>query len=72
MDETRTGSACHLLKPGDLRGGITKFVLTLPPGITPLLLDYDKFHPRPSKPGQKVHFMDGRMAGLETTGNASD
>jgi prepilin-type N-terminal cleavage/methylation domain-containing protein/prepilin-type processing-associated H-X9-DG protein len=65
MDETRTDSAFLLLKPGDLSGGITNFYLTLPPGTTPLFLDYDDFHPRPPKPGKNVVFMDGHAAPLE-------
>ena len=71
IDETRTDSAFLLLKQGDLAGGITNFVLTLPPGTTPLLLDYEEFHPRPPKPGKNVVFMDGHVAPLEATGNDS-
>ena len=65
MDETRTGSAFLLLQRGNLSGGITNFVLTFPPGTTPLLLDYDEFHSRPPKPGKNVVFMDGHVAPLE-------
>jgi prepilin-type processing-associated H-X9-DG protein len=65
MDETRTDSAFLLLKPGDFSGGITNFFLTFPPETTPLLLDYDPFHPRPPKPGKNVVFMDGHVAPLE-------
>jgi prepilin-type N-terminal cleavage/methylation domain-containing protein/prepilin-type processing-associated H-X9-DG protein len=65
IDETRTDSAFLLLKPGDFSGGITNFYLTFPPGTTPLLLDYDNFHPRPPKPGKNVVFMDGHVAPLE-------
>jgi prepilin-type N-terminal cleavage/methylation domain-containing protein/prepilin-type processing-associated H-X9-DG protein len=65
MDETRTDSAFLLLKQGDLSGGITNFFMTLPPGTTPLFLDYDDFHPRPPKPGKNVVFMDGHVAPLE-------
>ena len=72
MDETRTDSAFLLLKQGDPSGGITNFVLTLPPGTTPLFLDYDEFHPRPPKPGKNVVFMDGHVAPLEATRDASD
>jgi prepilin-type N-terminal cleavage/methylation domain-containing protein/prepilin-type processing-associated H-X9-DG protein len=64
IDETRTDSAFLLLKQGDLSGGITNFVLTLPPGTTPLLIDYDEFHPRPPKSGKNVVFMDGHVAPL--------
>jgi prepilin-type N-terminal cleavage/methylation domain-containing protein/prepilin-type processing-associated H-X9-DG protein len=62
IDETRTDSAFLLLKKGDLSGGITNFFLTLPPGTTPLFLDYDDFHPRPPKPGKNIVFMDGHVA----------
>jgi prepilin-type N-terminal cleavage/methylation domain-containing protein/prepilin-type processing-associated H-X9-DG protein len=64
IDETRTDSAFLLLKQGDLSGGITNFVLTLPPGTTPLLIDYDEYHPRPPKSGKNVVFMDGHVAPL--------
>jgi prepilin-type N-terminal cleavage/methylation domain-containing protein/prepilin-type processing-associated H-X9-DG protein len=67
IDETRTDSAFLLLKPGDLSGGITNFFLSFPPGTTPLLLDYDDFHPRPPNPGKNVVFMDGHVAPLEAT-----
>ena len=67
MDETRTDSAFLLLKQGDPSGGITNFFLTFPPGTTPLLLDYEEFHPRPPKPGKNVVFMDGHVAPLEAT-----
>ena len=65
MEETRTDSAFLLLKQGDPSGGFTNFVLTFPPGTTPLLLDYDDFHPRPLKSGKNVVFMDGHVAPLE-------
>jgi prepilin-type N-terminal cleavage/methylation domain-containing protein/prepilin-type processing-associated H-X9-DG protein len=72
MDETRTDSAFLLLKQGDFSGGITNFVLTFPPGTTPLLLDYDNFHPRPPKPGKNVVFMDGHVAPLEAARGDSE
>jgi hypothetical protein len=56
MDEIRTDSAFLLLKPGDPSGGITNFFMTYPPSATPLLLDYDEFHPRPPQPGKNVVF----------------
>jgi prepilin-type N-terminal cleavage/methylation domain-containing protein/prepilin-type processing-associated H-X9-DG protein len=65
LDETRTDTAFLLRKPGDWSGGVTNFVLTLPPGTTPLLLDYDEFHPRAPKSGKNVVFMDGHVAPLE-------
>lgn len=39
--------------------------LLFPPATTPLLLDYDEFHPRPPKPGKNVVYMDGHVAGFE-------
>jgi len=72
IDETRTDSAFLLLKPGDLSGGITNFDLTFPPGTTPLLLDYDSFHPHPPKHGKNVVFMDGHVAPLQATHDTSD
>ena len=67
IDETRTDSAFLILD-----GGITNFVLTLPPETTPLLLDYDEFHPRPPNPGKNVVFMDGHVAPLEAARDDSD
>lgn len=72
MDETRSSEAFLLLRRGDLSGGITNFVLTLPPGTTPLLLDYDAFHPRSPKIGKNVVFMDGHVAPLEAARSGSD
>jgi prepilin-type N-terminal cleavage/methylation domain-containing protein/prepilin-type processing-associated H-X9-DG protein len=72
IDETRTESAFLLLRRGDPSGGITNFFLTFPPGTTPLLLDYDEFHPRPPKPGKNVVFMDGHVAPMEAIRDASD
>jgi len=67
IDETRTESAFLLLQQGNPSGGITNFLLTFPPGTTPLFLDYDEFHSRPPKPGKNVVFMDGHVAPLEAT-----
>ncbi len=72
LDETRTDSAFLLLQPGNFSGGVTNFVLTFSPGTTPLLLDYDEFHPRPPKSGKNVAFMDGHVAPLEATRDPSD
>lgn len=72
IDETRTDHAFLLLRPGDPSGGITNFVLTLPPATTPLLLDYDAFHARPPKSGKNVVFMDGHVATLEANRDASE
>ena len=65
MDETRTDSAFHLLEQGNPSAGVTNFVLMFPPETTPLLLDYDPFHPRSPESGKNVVFMDGHVAALE-------
>ena len=71
IDETRTDHAFLLLERGNPSAGITNFYLTLPPGTTPLLLDYDRFHPRSPKPGKNVVYMDGHAAPLEAARDAS-
>ena len=70
IDETRTDHAFLLLERGNPAAGITNFYLTLPPGKTPLLLDYDEFHPRRPKNGKNVVFMDGHAAPLEAAREA--
>ncbi len=64
IDETRTDHAFLMLERGNPAAGITNFYLTFPPGTTPLLLDYNDFHPRPPKPGKNVVYMDGHVAPL--------
>ncbi|HTI71652.1 MAG TPA: type II secretion system protein [Candidatus Limnocylindria bacterium] len=39
--------------------------LAFPPDTTPLLLDYEDFHPRPPKSGKNVVYMDGHVTGFE-------
>jgi prepilin-type N-terminal cleavage/methylation domain-containing protein/prepilin-type processing-associated H-X9-DG protein len=43
----------------------TNMVLRFPPETTPLLLDYDDFHPRLPKSGKNVVYMDGHVAPLD-------
>ena len=43
--------------------------LKFPPDTTPLLLDYEDFHPRPPKSGKNVVFMDNHVAPLDLTIN---
>ena len=43
-----------------------------PPLTTPLLLDYEEFHPRPPKSGKNVVYMDGHVAPLETQKGTTD
>lgn len=72
IDETRTDGAFLLLERGNPSAGITNFVLTYPPGTTPLLLDYDEFHPRPPRSGKNVVFMDGHVAPLDAARNQAN
>lgn len=72
LDETRTDGAFLLLERGNPAGGITNFVLTFPPGVTPLLLDYDNSHPRAHQSGKNVVFMDGHVAPLEIGRDAAE
>ncbi len=72
IDETRTDHAFLLLERGNPSAGITNFYLTFPPGTTPLFLDYEDFHPRPPKSGKNIVFMDGHVAPLAATSDASE
>jgi len=65
MDETRMDHAFLLLQQGNPSGGVTNFIQSRPPETTPLLLDYEEFHPRPPKSGKNVAFMDGHVAPLQ-------
>ncbi len=40
-----------------------------PPQTTPLLLDYEEFHPRPPKSGKNVVYMDNHVAPLDISGS---
>lgn len=72
MDVTRTSSAFLLREMGNPDAGITNFVLTFPPGTTPLLLDYDESHPRSTGFGMNAVFMDGHVAPVEGHRDVSD
>jgi type II secretory pathway pseudopilin PulG len=43
----------------------TNLVLRFPPETTPLLLDYEEFHPRSPKNGKNVVFMDDHVSPLQ-------
>lgn len=69
IDETRTKDM-KIVRVIVINGDIlentdTNLVLRFPPETTPLLLDYDDFHPRPPKSGKNVVFMDGHVAPLD-------
>ena len=68
MDETTTGNVKFVLVWIDDEGsGQTNGTVQLrwPPATTPLLLDYEDFHPRPPRSGKNVVFMDNHVAPLE-------
>ncbi len=65
IDETETR---HLFLVTQINGSPAtsiNMVLRFPPGTTPLLLDYEEFHPRPPKSGKNVVYMDGHVAPLD-------
>ncbi len=69
MDETRT-SNIRLVKVIVINGQPVEQSdetkkLRFPPETTPLLLDYEDFHPRPPRPAKNVVYMDGHTAGFE-------
>lgn len=69
IDETR-GGAVRVVRVMVVDGqpaqvSDEKKDLVFPPATTPLLLDYDAFHPRPPKPGKNVVYMDGHVAAFE-------
>jgi prepilin-type N-terminal cleavage/methylation domain-containing protein len=68
MDETTTGDLKFVIVWVDPNGsGQTNGTVQLkfPPVTTPLLLDYEDFHPRPPKPGKNVVYMDNHVAPLD-------
>ena len=69
MDETRTSNV-RVIKVMVIEGqpveqSDERKELRFPPTTTPLLLDYEDFHPRPPRPGKNVVFMDGHATGFE-------
>jgi prepilin-type N-terminal cleavage/methylation domain-containing protein len=71
IDETRTTNAMITIAD-DQTGQVafsTNWALMLPPETTPLLLDYEDFHPRPPKSGKNVVYMDNHVAPLDVSPN---
>jgi prepilin-type N-terminal cleavage/methylation domain-containing protein/prepilin-type processing-associated H-X9-DG protein len=70
IDEPRSkaiGIRRIIVQNGDiLENTDTNMVLRFPPDTTPLLLDYEDFHPRPPKSGKNVVFMDGHVSPLDS------
>ena len=65
MDETRSSNMRVVLVVNGETVKDEKKVLLFPPETTPLLLDYEDFHPRPPKPAKNVVYMDGHVAALD-------
>jgi prepilin-type N-terminal cleavage/methylation domain-containing protein/prepilin-type processing-associated H-X9-DG protein len=71
IDETRSSNV-RIVTVAVVNGEVVENkdeqkVLRFPPETTPLLLDYENFHPRPPKSGKNVVFMDGHVTGLDVT-----
>jgi prepilin-type N-terminal cleavage/methylation domain-containing protein/prepilin-type processing-associated H-X9-DG protein len=69
IDETRSSNV-RIVRVAVVNGEVVENtdeqkVLRFPPETTPLLLDYEDFHPRAPKSGKNVIFMDGHVAPLE-------
>ena len=67
IDETRTANMFMALVTNGVVVQSTNMVLRFPPETTPLLLDYEEFHPRAPKSGKNVVYMDGHVAALDIT-----
>ncbi len=65
IDETRTANVFLIWHTNGSPAQSTNMVLRFPPETTPLLLDYEDFHPRSAKSGKNVIFMDGHVAPLQ-------
>jgi prepilin-type N-terminal cleavage/methylation domain-containing protein/prepilin-type processing-associated H-X9-DG protein len=62
MDETTSTEARFIIVevgPGGTTQTNGTYHLLFEPTTTPLLVDYDEFHPRSPQPGRNVAFMDG-------------
>jgi prepilin-type N-terminal cleavage/methylation domain-containing protein/prepilin-type processing-associated H-X9-DG protein len=68
IDETKSANLFLVWQTNGAPTQSTNMVLRFPPETTPLLLDYEDFHPRAPKSGKNVVFMDGHVAPLETSG----
>lgn len=64
IDETRSANMFLVFQTNDGPARSTNLVQSFPPETTPLLLDYEEFHPR-STSGKNVVFMDGHVAPLD-------
>ena len=65
IDETRTANMFLMVVTNGVVVQNTNTVLRFPPDTTPLLLDYEEFHPRAPKSGKNVVYMDGHVGTLD-------
>jgi prepilin-type N-terminal cleavage/methylation domain-containing protein/prepilin-type processing-associated H-X9-DG protein len=69
MDETRSANmrivTVAIIDGEVVKNSDEKKTLKFPPETTPLLLDYDDFHPRLPKSGKNVVYMDGHVSPLD-------
>ena len=71
IDETRSSNV-RIVRVTVVNGEVVENTdeqktLSFPPETTPLLLDYENFHPRAPKSGKNVVFMDGHVTPLEVS-----
>lgn len=67
IDETKTANVFLIWQENGAPAQSTNMVLRFPPETTPLLLDYEEFHPRSPKSGKNVVYMDGHVAVLDVS-----
>jgi len=67
IDETKTAKIIMVWQENGAPAQSTNMVLRFPPETTPLLLDYEEFHPRSPKSGKNVVYMDGHVAVLDVS-----
>ena len=67
IDETKTAKIILVWQENGAPAQSTNMVLRFPPETTPLLLDYEEFHPRSPKSGKNVVYMDGHVAVLDVS-----
>jgi prepilin-type N-terminal cleavage/methylation domain-containing protein/prepilin-type processing-associated H-X9-DG protein len=67
IDETRAANMFMMLVTNGVVAQNTNMVLRFSPETTPLLLDYEDFHPRAPKSGKNVVYMDGHVAPLDVS-----
>jgi prepilin-type N-terminal cleavage/methylation domain-containing protein len=69
MDETTSETMQFMIALAGPTGSVQTtngtIHLTFEPGVTPLLTDYDDFHPRSAASGKNVVFMDDHVTALE-------